>query len=357
MPARSKKAAPLTRRQKIVGVAKKPVVAIRAQVKDLQSRRPHRSFRITRKRDYNRSLALPGYIKFTREVHNTLWKYRKTFFLLVAFYSIALVVSVGITSQDSYTSLTNTLRDTGSEVLKGDVAKIGDASALITVIATTGLSVDTLTEGQQVYVILLTLLVWLTTLWLLRNLIANNKVKVRDGLYNAGAPILPTFMLAFVLIVQLLPFALAIIAYSAATSSGLLNSGVEAMLFWIAAGLLTLMSLYWISSTFFALVIISIPGTYPLLSLRYAGDLVVGRRIRLLLRLLWMTAVVIVGWAIVMVPVILLDAWLKGVWSQIEWLPIIPVAVVILSPLTVVWVSSYVYLLYRKFVDDDAKPA
>ncbi len=357
MPARSKKGAPLTRRQKIVGVAKKPVVAIRAKVKDLQSRRPHRSFRITRKRDYHRSLVLPGYIKFTREVHNTLWKYRKTFFLLVAFYSIALVVSVGITSQDSYTSLTNTLRDTGSEVLKGDVAKIGDASALITVIATTGLSVDTLTEGQQVYVILLTLLVWLTTLWLLRNLIANNKVKVRDGLYNAGAPILPTFMLAFVLVVQLLPFALAIIAYSAATSTGLLNSGVEAMLFWIAAGLLTLMSLYWISSTFFALVIISIPGTYPLLSLRYAGDLVVGRRIRLLLRLLWMTAVVIVGWAIVMVPIILFDAWLKGVWTQIEWLPIIPVAVVILSPLTVVWVSSYVYLLYRKFVDDDAKPA
>ncbi|MDB5161687.1 MAG: hypothetical protein JWM52_195 [Candidatus Saccharibacteria bacterium] len=357
MPAHSKKQLPLTRRQNLTRIAKKPVVAIKAQVKDLQSRRPHRSFKMTRKRDYNRSLVLPGYMKFTREVHKTLWSHRKVFFFLVAFYSIALVVSVGITSQDSYTSLTKTLRDTGSQVFQGDVAKIGDASALIAVIATTGLSVDSLTEGQQVYVILLTLLVWLTTLWLLRNLLANNKVKMREGLYNAGAPIVPTFLLAFVLVVQLLPVALAIIAYSAASSTGLLNSGVEAMLFWIAAGLLTLMSLYWISSTFFALIVISIPGTYPLLALRYAGDLVVGRRIRLLLRLLWMGLCIIIGWAIVMVPVILIDAWIKGLWTQIEWLPIIPIAVVILSPLTVVWVASYVYLLYRKFVEDDAQPA
>jgi hypothetical protein len=58
-----------------------------------------------------------------------------------------------------------------------------------------------------------------------------------------------------------------------------------------------------------------------------------------------------------MVPVILFDAWLKGVLPALEWLPLVPVALLALSSLTVIWAASYVYLLYRKVVDDDAKPA
>ncbi|MEO6109802.1 MAG: hypothetical protein ABIP50_02230 [Candidatus Saccharimonadales bacterium] len=357
MPVRSKKLIPLTRRQKIIKAVKKPVTIIANKSKDLRARRPHRSFVLTRRRDYKRSLELPGYFSFAREVHQMLWKYRKTFILLVIFYSAALVVTVGITSQDAYTSLTATLQQTSSEVFKGDISKIGDAGALVTVIATTGLSADSLTEGQQVYVIILTMLVWLTAIWLLRNLLAGNKVKLRDGLYSAGSPIVATFMLVCVILVQLLPLALAILAYSAASTTGLLNSGVEAMLFWICAGLLTLISLYLISSSFIALIIVTIPGTYPFVALRLAGDMIIGRRLRLLFRLLYLGVVIIVGWTLVMGPIILLDAWIKSIWTQLVGVPIIPVAAVIMTPLTIVWSASYIYLLYRKMIEDDAEPA
>jgi hypothetical protein len=58
-----------------------------------------------------------------------------------------------------------------------------------------------------------------------------------------------------------------------------------------------------------------------------------------------------------MVPIILLDTWIKGMLPAIEWLPVVPVALLVMSTLTVVWVASYVYILYRKVVDDDAAPA
>jgi hypothetical protein len=129
------------------------------------------------------------------------------------------------------------------------------------------------------------------------------------------------------------------------------------MLFWIAASLLTILSLYWLTSTLFALIVVTLPGTYPFKALRIAGDMVVGRRVRLLVRVLWMLVVLAVAWFIVLVPFILLDTWLKGMWPTIEWVPIIPVVLLIVSSISVMWVASYVYLLYRKVIEDDAKPA
>jgi hypothetical protein len=198
---------------------------------------------------------------------------------------------------------------------------------------------------------------WMTSVWLLRNILAGHKIKLRDGLYSAGAPIISTFIVALVFVVQLLPLALALIGYAAASATGLLSGGVEAMLFWIAAGFLALLSIYWSTSTFFALVIVTLPGMYPFKALQIAGDLVVGRRLRILLRLLWMIVVAIVTWAIIMIPIIMIDGWAKDTWSAIYWVPTIPIILLLLGSLTIIWISSYVYLFYRKVVADEAAPA
>lgn len=320
------------------------------------TRRPHRSFRMTRRRDYNRSLKLPGYISFTYQVLKTLKTHKRMFIILAVIYGLLSAVLVGVGSQTTYSALADTLRDTGSEVFQGDFSALNQAGILMLTISTTGLS-GSLSESQQIYSGILILLVWLTTVWLLRNVLAGHRVRVRDGLYSAGAPIVSTLLVGLVLLVQLIPLGIAIIGYSAALSSGLLSGGFEAMLFWIAAALLILLSLYWVVSTFFALIIVTLPGTYPMRALRTAGDMVVGRRLRILLRLLWLGLTIVAGWAIVMLPVILFDTWLKGVWPAINWLPIVPVTLLILSTASVIWAASYVYLLYRGVVDDDAKPA
>jgi hypothetical protein len=236
------------------------------------------------------------------------------------------------------------------------LGQIGKSGLLLLTTATGGIS-QTLTESQQVYAVIITLLTWLTTVWLLRNLLAGHQVRLRDGLYNAGAPIVSTFIIALVFMVQLLPLALSIIAYAAASATGLLAGGVEAMLFWIAALLLALLSAYWITSTFFALIVVTLPGMYPYQALKTASSLVAGRRLRILLRFIWMLVVTVIIWVVVMIPIIIFDSWIKSIWTAISWVPIVPLVLLVMGAVSIIWISSYVYLLYRKVVDDNVSPA
>ena len=70
-------------------------------------------------------------------------------------------------------------------------------------------------------------------------------------------------MIAVVGLFQMVPGAVGIITYVAATSAGVVTGGVESMLFAVAAVLLVVLSLYWLTSTIFGLVIVTLPGTYP----------------------------------------------------------------------------------------------
>lgn len=333
---------------------KNPFIKLKNRAISFLKRRPHRSFIRTRRRDYARSLKMSGYFAFANYVRKTIWQNRKTFILLAIAYAVLTCLMVGIASQDLYATLTDTLRTTSGEAFVGVWGEIGKSGLLFLTALTGGMS-QNLTDVQQIYTGIIILMTWLTSVWLLRNILAGHKVKVRDGLYSAGAPILSTFIVALLLIIQLLPFALALFGYSAAYATGLLVGGVEAMLFWLAASLLTVLSLYWITSTVIALVIVTLPGMYPFRAIKTAGDLVVGRRLRILLRFLWMIASVVAVWAVIMIPMILFDGWIKSVLPVISWLPIIPVILLALSSLTIIWVSSYIYLLYRKVVADESE--
>lgn len=158
-------------------------------------------------------------------------------------------------------------------------------------------------------------------------------------------------------VIQLIPVAIAVIGFAAASAYGLFDGGLPAMLFWVTATLLTCLSLYWITSTFIAMIVVTLPGMYPWRAIKTAGDLVIGRRVRVLLRLLWMGLVVVAAWAIVMIPIVLFVNWLENIWKQISWVPVIPFCLLLMSTLTLIWVSGYIYLLYRRIVDDEAKPA
>jgi len=326
----------------------------KAWQKDFLNRRPHRSFQLSRRRDYVKTLELPGYIAFTHYVNKTVWKNKKVFIGLAVIYLVLFSILVGIGSQENYDTLAAGLEETSESVTGGDFSKVGQAGLLFFTIATVGVT-ETPTEAQQIYIVILGLLVWLTTVWLLRNRLAGHKVKLRDALYNAGAPIIPLFLVALIILAQLIPVLITIIGYEAATATGLLNSGVEAMLFWFAAVFMAILSVYWITSSIFALIISTLPGMYPMKALRSSGDLVLGRRIRILLRWTWMFAVVALAWAIILIPLILFDQWLKGIWDAFSGVPLVPFILAVLSTLSIIWISSYVYLLYRKVVDGSTK--
>ena len=54
-----------------------------------------------------------------------------------------------------------------------------------------------------------------------------------------------------------------------------------------------------------------------------------------------------------MFPISLFDSWIKSVWGAIGWIPIVPIALLLLGTYTVFWITTYIYLLYRKVVEND----
>lgn len=324
------------------------------RVSRFRAKRPHRSFRVTPRHDALQPLKLPGYWAFTLRVNKTILQYKRLLLSLAVIYALFYALIIGIGSQETYVMLADSFQETGQELLAGSWNQLAQAGLLFVSVASSGLNAE-ITATQQAVGLVLILFVWLTVVWMLRRLLNGQQVRLRDALYSAGAPIIPTAILAGVIVVQLIPLAVAAIAYSAADATGLLLGGVETMLFWFAAGALAILSLYWITSTFFAMIITTLPGTYPFRALSIAGDMLVGRRLKVLLRWLWMAFVIILFWAVVLIPVILFDGWMKGVWDQISWVPIVPIAALALSSLTTVWASGYIYLLYRQIVDEDAR--
>lgn len=306
---------------------------------------PHRTFRLTRRRDIPKPVKLPGYIAFTRKTLQVIHTHRMPLIKLVLVAWVASLLVVGVAQQSRYADIRDALQAAGEELMGGKVGGAMEVGTVFLSVATGTLN-SSLSESQQIYFGLLSILTWLTVIWLLRHLLAGNQVNVRDGIYNAGAPLVSIFIIVSVGILQLLPGALGVMVLNLAQQSGLLVSGIEVGAFSIAALLLVVLSLYWVVSTFFAVIIATIPGTYPWVALRNARQLVVGQRRQILFRLLWLLAILLLIFAAVLMPAIAIDSWLK-----LSSYPFITIIVQFISTILLVVASTYIYLLYREIID------
>lgn len=329
-----------------------PFKKMRTRRKNFVARRPHRSFKITRRRDYKRSLELPGYWSFTNQVRKVLFSHRWLFTKFIIVYTLASGLILGIMSQDNYKLLSNTIHSIGSNALQGQLGGIGQ-SLVISAGVIGGVFSGQLSQAQQVYSGLLFLLGWLSLIWLLRQVLAGHKkTKLRDGLYSSGSPLIASFVIFLIVLLQTIPLAIAVTAYATAASLDVLGNLLFSSLFWTAELLLTLLSLYWLSNSVIAFVVVTLPGMYPIKALKAASDLVVGRRLRLLYRLSWLLLSIVVFWLVVLTLSVLVVSI-----GLLQNLPIVPVVVLLLFSITLVWAAAYIYLLYRKLVDDGSAPA
>jgi hypothetical protein len=262
-----------------------------------------------------------------------------------------------MTSQETYQQMSQALEGGTKSVASGNWAELTKAGVLSVAAFTNGLT--QLSDVQQLYLGITVILTWLSAVWLLREMLAGRKPNLRDGLYNGAAPLVSTVLVALYLLLQSLPIWIVAIAYAGLASVGIISEGFATYLFSAIAVVVVALTLYWMTSTFFALVIVTLPGMYPSRALRAGGDLVVGRRLRIIYRLLWMALLASIVWLVIMIPLVLGQKWLSDhvSWTWLSWLPVIPFFASILSTSTAVWMASYIYLLYRKVVDDDSAPA
>lgn len=321
-----------------------------ARVAARLKRNPHRSFRRTYREDYMRELHTPGILVHLVRSLQVLVKNWKIFLPLLILAVLLNVLFVGLMSEDTYTQFQETFEQVNNGAEMGQVAKAG--LLLATSITTGGLSGE-VNENSTLFLILILIVLWLTTIYVLRQRMARHKVKLRDGLYNAMAPLIPTVMLLALAVVECVPIMLTVIVYSAAIQTGFLATPLYALLVFIFALLMILLSGYLLAGTLMALVAVSAPGLYPLKALNAANDLMVGRRSRFLIRLVVLVLAVTIVWVIVMIPVILLDLTVKQNWAWTEGFPLVPLALNIMMCLTVFYVTAYLYIYYRWMLDNE----
>src|ERR1035437_665203 len=108
--------------KKVINVVSNYIVnlfsKIKVSVANFMSRRPHRSFKKTNRRDYIKPLKLPGYWAFSVGVLGFCKKNRKILILVALVYAVITGLMVGLASQDTYTTLSGLLQDTGGEIIK-----------------------------------------------------------------------------------------------------------------------------------------------------------------------------------------------------------------------------------------------
>ena len=251
---------------------------------------PHKSFKRTYREDYVRELNVPGIGQHIYESFAMIFRHFKMF------SGLLLVASVMMVS-----------------ALAG------------------------LTETTAVFAVLIFLMIWLVVIFLVRHLMAGHKVTLRDGLYNSMTPLFSSLVVFVVIVIECLPISVVIIAYGVAIETEFLTMPFYALLFWGVAGLMVTLSGYLLSSSLIALIATSAPGIYPWQALTTASELMMGRRIRFILRLIALILVLGVIWAVVILP-------LSALKLPME---VLSVVMAVLGCFSAIYLTVYLYLYYR----------
>ena len=304
----------------------------------------HKSFIRTRKRDKIKIPRMEGYIAFPWYVLRVLWNRKWVYLRLIAIFFVLSVLFIGAIQSDNITTINGIF-----EAVNSSTNIFNPVMRAITTVASSlgGALNNNFSDIQYIYISILIILGLLTVVWLLRHQLAGDKIRVRDGLYNAPAPLVPEYVLVGVGVLQLIPIALSVVVYISLTSSGIINGGIEEAMFAAALFLGAVLTLYFMTTTLFSLFIASIPGTYPIKAYRAARQIVAGQRLRLLFRLLWMVIIVLVAWFIVLVPIIII---VNSLNAGNSWA--IPIAYQLVVITSMVYAAAYGYLLYRRMIDD-----
>ena len=314
----------------------------------------HHSFKRSYREDYHRELEAPGLVQHAMTTLKILFKNWKLFLPLLILIVALNTAFVGLMSEETYQTFQESLKQRYNSLEQGEIGRVAEAGLLLVSTVTTGGLTRGMNEVQQVFMVMFIAITWLITIYYLRHLLAGNKPKFRDGIYNALAPLLSSLLVIALIFIHLIPIFVFVIVYSAAMQTGFLETPLYAFVFWLFSVLLILLSCYLLPVSITALVAVSVPGIYPMTAINATTDLMQGRRTKFIIRLIFAIIFLGVIWVIVMMPIMWLDLFLK---SQIEWwanlqAPVASFFLQVMTTFSVIYATAYIYLFYRRMLDD-----
>lgn len=321
--------------------------------------RLHRSFKRSYYEDYQRKTELPSLTSQASAAFKMFFKFWKIFLPLLLIFVGLYIFLIGAMSENTLADVKANVEQTNKDVADGKIGTVGKAGlTLLGIISTGGLT--TMNDAQVVIAVLLFTIIWLVTIYLARHLLAGHQeIKMRDGFYSALSPLVSTLVVGLIIFLEAIPIMLTIIVFQVALTTEFLSTPFYALLFFMFAALMITLSLYLLSSSFFAIIVVSAPGLYPLTAVRMAKNLIMGRRLRFLIRVFYLVIIVALLYLLLLMPAIILDGILKAqfAWLADSKIPFVAIIQLTITVFIFIYLSIYFYLFYRALLDynDDAK--
>lgn len=316
-----------------------------------QTRNPHKSFRRTYSEEICDDYEMPGVMQLVADTFRCIFRDWKIYGGLILLTMVVTILFVGLLSEDSMNLVREAIKNNSDELARGELGGFASAGLLLVSTVMTGGLGSAFSDGQGLILVIAFLTIFLTSVYVVRYRVAGKKTSFRNAIYNAMTPAISCFVVLMVMLVELLPVVIVVIFYSSAVKTEFLATPFYALMFVIFAFFLCLLSAYLVSSSLVALVATTAPGVYPLPALKMAEELVYGRRMKLVARLLALFLIVAVIYVVVMLPVILIDGALKGVIGALAGVPAVSFFLLFCMFFSFIFASVYVYLIYRSLLD------
>src|SRR4051812_3698769 len=247
------------------------------------------------KRVIRQPVKLPNAWQLTKAAANLLWQHRGLFIGITLSYGLLnLVLVQGLAANTDVQSL----KDSLNKVFTGHFSSLASSLGVFAVLVGSAGNGSSQTAGA--YQFFLALIVSLAIIWALRQVAAGTSLRVRDTYYKGMYPLVPFVLVLLVVGLQLIPLLVGASLYSLVITNGIAVYFVEKFLWALLYGLLALLSLYMLSSSLFALYIVTLPDMTPLRALRSARELVRFRRWTVLRKILCLPIILLIIAAVVM---------------------------------------------------------
>lgn len=304
----------------------------KAAIKPRRLKAPqYKNFRLGKHIKHQQSL--PNAWKISKQAAELLWQYRKLIIGITLIYGVLNIILVrGFSGGTDVSSLKNEF----NQVFSGNWGHLTTSLTVFALLVTSAGNTSSSTGGA--YQFLLLVIVSLAIIWTFRQVLAGGKVRVRDGFYRGMYPLIPFILVLLVIGLQLIPLLIGSALYSTVISNGIAVYAIEKFLWALLFFLMALLSLYMISSSVFALYIVTLPDMTPMKALRSARELVRFRRWTILRKILFLPLILLIVAGAVMLPVIALAT------PAAQWL------FFVITMLAVAVVHAYMYTLYRELL-------
>lgn len=278
-------------------------------------------------------VKLPNVWRITKAAALTLWRYKKLFAVLTLIYGVLnLMLAQGVAGGTDISSLKHSL----DQVFTGDFGFLGSSLSVFALMV--GSAGNTTDQTAGSYQMILAVLSSLAIIWALRQSFTGKPLRARDAYYRGMSPLIPFILILAVIAIQLIPLAIGSTLYSMVINNGIAAYPVEKVLWMLIFLLLVLLSMYMITSSIFALYIVTLPDMTPLKALRSARELVRYRRWTVLRKVLVLPVILLLAALVVMLPVITLAAPLA------RWV------FFLLTMAALTATHAYMYTLYRELL-------